>query len=387
MRILLHLDNLRIGGAQHSTIDLAVALGRAGHEATLAAGPGPLEGLVAERGVRRIALPEGPHPGRAAVRAIAAAVDEVRPDVVYAVGPWAAIESVTGAGLRRGVPVVCAYPSEDLPPDAPRSTPVVGRRAKVLDAAGRRNPAVADVPAVVDATYNHPGIDGAEFRRAHAPDGGALVVLVTRLSREQKEAGIRTALSAADLLADRRPARLVVVGDGSLRAEVERAAGPSVRLVGELVDPRPAHAAADVVLGLGTSVLRAMAQGRPSIALGSEGEATLVEAASIPALVPTGWLATGDSVTPEELADLIEALLDDPERAAASGRDGRAAVLAERDGDQVVPLLEPVLAAATSPGRPALALDVARSWAGWWVRLHGGRLYRKVRYRFRRWST
>jgi glycosyltransferase involved in cell wall biosynthesis len=383
VRVLLHLDNLRVGGAQHSTIDLAVALGRAGHEAALAAGPGPLEALADERGVRRIALPDAPHPSRAAVRALTAAVDEVRPDVVLSLGPLAVMEAVAGAGLARRVPVVAAYPSEHLPPDAPRSTPVVARRAGVLEAARRRNPLVADVPAAVDTTYNHPDVDGREFRRAHAPEGGSLVVLVSRLSFEQKAAGIHTTLAAAEVLAARRPLRLVVVGDGSLRSDVVAAAGPSVHLVGELLDPRPAYAAADVVLGLGTSVLRGMAHGRPSIALGGNGEAVIVESAAVPALVATGWLATGDPVTADGLADLIETLLEDPARAAGSGRDGREAVVAERDGDRVVEALVPVLAAASVPTRPVLALDVARSWTGWWVRRHGGRLWRRVRYRLR----
>ena len=383
MRVLLHLDNLRVGGAQHSTIDLAAGLARAGHDVALAAGPGPLEPVADERGIRRIALPGPPHPGRAASRAVTAAVDEFGPEVVLAVGAFAAMESVAGAGLARGVPVVAAYPSDELPPHVPRTTAVVGRRRAVLDAARGRNPLVVDVPAAVDTTYNHPGIDGSAFRAEHGLDGAALVVLVTRLSREQKAVGIHTALAAAEVLAARRPCRLVVVGDGGLRADVEQAAGPAVRVLGELVDPRPAYAAADVVLGLGTSVLRGMAQARPAIALGADGEAVVVDEGSIPALVPTGWLATGAPVSPEGLADLVESLLDDPARAAAASEAGRAAVVAERDGDRVAELVEPVLAAmiADPPSRLVVAVDVARSWTGWWVRLHRRRLGRRIRYR------
>jgi glycosyltransferase involved in cell wall biosynthesis len=317
---------------------------------------------------------------------VADAVDTVGADVVLAFGPWAVMEAVTGASLRRGVPVVAAYPSQTLPPDAPRTTPVVARRTAVLEAARRRNPLVADVPAAVDTTYNHPGIDGSAFAAEHGVDGAALVVLVTRLSWEQKAAGIATTLAAADLLAGRRAVRVVIVGDGSLRAEVEARAGASVRLVGERVDPRPAYAAADVVLGLGTSVLRGMAIGRPCIALGGEGQARVVEDGSIPALVANGWSAPGDPVTPVELADLVEALLDDPERAAAAAAAGRRAVMEERDGDRVAELVVPVLAAAVAdpPGRAAVAVDVARSWVGWWLRLWGGRLWRRVRFRLRR---
>jgi glycosyltransferase involved in cell wall biosynthesis len=392
VRLLLHLDNLRIGGAQHSTIDLAAALERAGHDVLLAAGSGPLASVVDERGVPRVDLPGGPHPGRAAARAVADVASRFQPDVVLTVGPLAALEAVTGPGLRNGTPIVAAYPSDTLPPAAPRSTAVTGRRRGVLDAARRRNRIVADIPATVDTTYNHPDVCGSAFRAEHGAEGAALVVVVSRLSEEQKGAGIRTAVRAAGVLAARRPVRFVVLGDGSLRPAVEAEAaehgGGAVAILGEVVDPRPAYAAADVVMGLGTSVLRGMAHARPCIALGGGGEATVVEPPSIPGLVTTGWLATGAPTTPEGLADLVASLLDDPERAAESARSGREAVVAERDGARVVELLTPVLADAVAhpPSRPAVAVDVVRSWTRWWVGLYGGRLYRRVRYRLRMWS-
>ena len=383
MRILLHLVDLRVGGAQHATIDLAVGLRTAGHDVTLAAGPGPLESVAADRDVTLRLLPRGPHPRRTAVRAVRAVIDEVQPEVILAFGPWAAMESVAAA---RGRPVVAWHPSATLPPDSPRTTPVVARRRAVLDAARRRNPFVADLPAAVDCTYNHAGLDGSAFRT----EGEALVVLVTRLAKEQKAAGLELAIRAAAVLAARRPARLLIVGDGGYRAEVEALVavegGGAVTLLEEVADPRPVYAAADVVLGLGTSVLRGMAMGRPSIVLGPEGQAVAVSDAAVPDLVATGWLASGPPAAPGELAGLIEGLLDAPEPAATIGR---TAVLAERDTPRIVEGLEPVLARADAepPSRLAARVDVLRSWSGWWVRTYGGRYRRKLRYRLRRRSA
>lgn len=380
MRILLHLVDLRVGGAQHATIDLAVGLRDAGHDVTLAAGPGPLEAVAADREVAVRPLPGGPHPSRAAVRAVRAVVDDVRPEVIVAFGPWAAMESAAAA---RGRPVVAWHPSATLPPESPRSTPVIARRAAVLDAAHRRNPFVADLPAAVDGTYNHPGVDGSAFRT----DGEALVVLVTRLAKEQKAAGLALSIRAAAVLAGRRSARLLIVGDGGHRSVVEELVatdgGGAVDLLDEMADPRPVYAAADVVLGLGTSVLRGMAIGRPSIVLGPDGQAVAVGEDVVPDLVLTGWLAQGQPMAPEGLASLIEGLLDAPEPCASVGR---AAVLAERDTPVIVEQLEPVLARAIAepPSRLAASADVARSWTGWGVRKYGGRYWRKARHRLRR---
>lgn len=394
MRVALYLENLLVGGAQHATIDLAIGLAERGHDVTLVAGPGPLAAIAAERGVRLTRLPQRAHPGLRSARALVRVLAERRSDVVLAVGPSAAIEAVTAvaAARRQPVAVVAAYPSDTLSPDAPRTTPVLTRRPAVLAAARRRNPVVADVPAAVDTAYNAPGVDGGAFRRAHTNEDEALVVLATRLAREQKATGIRTSIRATAELARRRPVRLVIAGDGGLRpdveAEAERHGGGAVTLVGELVDPRPAYAAADVVLGLGTSVLRGMAMARPSIALGAEGQARVVDAAAVADLAPTGWLADGPPVAPAELADLIERLLDDPKLARSSAAAGRAAVTEERGASVVAALVEPVLADAVArpTGRLRTGLDAARSWAGWWLRPTTGRLWRRVRYRYRKWA-
>src|SRR4029453_15366294 len=128
-----------------------------------------------------------------------------------------------------------------------------------------RNPEVVRIGAAVDTGHNHRGIDGSGFRHEVGAGDRALGVLVSRLAPRQKPVGIELALAAAGDLARGRPFLLAAGG--------EAAAGDAVRLVGALADPRSAYAAADVVLGLGTSLLRGMAHGRPAVALGVDGPA------------------------------------------------------------------------------------------------------------------
>ena len=82
-------------------------------------------------------------------------------------------------------------------------------------------------------------------------------------------------LAAIDvrLVSGSTPLQLVIVGDGpsrpggrgGRRAREHIGGRRAVVLTGELRDPRPAYAAADVSLGMGGSALRAMAFGRPLV--------------------------------------------------------------------------------------------------------------------------
>ncbi|MDF2491460.1 MAG: glycosyltransferase, partial [Microbacterium sp.] len=69
------------------------------------------------------------------------------------------------------------------------------------------------------------------------------------------------------------------MGDGPARAEIEQRAAAvnaecgegTVVVTGNLDDPRPAYAAADIALGMGGSALRALAYGAPLIVQGEHG--------------------------------------------------------------------------------------------------------------------
>ena len=156
------------------------------------------------------------------------------------------------------------------------------------------------------------------------PDG-AVCCTVARLTAQK---GLDVLVEAAAILRARRggpPARFLVVGDGDLRAPIERLiARLGVADTVELVGARPPEeipswlAAADLFVlpsyyeGLSLAVMEAMASGLPVVVTDVSGSAELV---------PTA--ADGRVVRPGDargLADAIGELLADPELRAALGR-------------------------------------------------------------------
>ena len=108
------------------------------------------------------------------------------------------------------------------------------------------------------------------------------MVCTSRIALNAKLEALVEAVDAVDLLAGELPVRLVIVGDGDAREPLAaRAAAVNQRwnrtvvtLTGADPDPRPAYAAADVVLGMGTSTLRGLAFAKPGIVQGERGFAT-----------------------------------------------------------------------------------------------------------------
>ncbi|MCZ3386632.1 MAG: glycosyltransferase family 4 protein, partial [Actinomycetia bacterium] len=138
-------------------------------------------------------------------------------------------------------------------------------------------------------------------------------------------------LTAIEVVPDMQPgARLLVVGDGPARAEVEAAADRAnsrtgrraVVLTGELVDPRPAYAAADVAIGMGGSALRAMAFGKPLIVQGERGFWELLRPGTLDQFLWTGWYGVGRDPTAGAalLADLLGPLLMHPQQRETLGQ-------------------------------------------------------------------
>jgi len=126
------------------------------------------------------------------------------------------------------------------------------------------------------------------------------------------------------------------VGDGPSRPEVAAAAERAnaaagrraVILTGELRDPRPAYAAADVSLGMGGSALRAMAFGRPLVVQGERGFWELLTPDTVKRFLWTGWYGAGDGPEhgPARLEAILQELLADPGRRAELGAYARGLV-------------------------------------------------------------
>lgn len=133
---------------------------------------------------------------------------------------------------------------------------------------------LARVPLGVDLDRFHPGLASAALRAELVPDGAALLVLASRLSREKRPELAIAAL--AELVRRGRRVRLIVAGDGPLRAELQRQAdGLPVQFMG-FVASRPQLsellATADVLFApgpvetFGLAALEALASGTPVVA-------------------------------------------------------------------------------------------------------------------------
>jgi glycosyltransferase involved in cell wall biosynthesis len=251
----------------------------------------------------------------------------------------------------------------------------------------------------VDVAANSPAFPAGGFRAAHGLDPDApLVVVVCRLVAELKLEGLLAACDAVGALAAAgTPVQLAVVGDGAARRQVEDAAAKAnaqagrtvVALTGQLADPRPAYAAADVMLGMGGSALRGLAFGKPLVVQGERGFWALLDAGSRAVFLRQGWYGVGSDVDGRaagavRLAGILRPLLADPARRASLGRLGRELVETRFSLQSAAELQERVYRDAADavgtpggPGRAALAADAARTLAG--VTRH------KVRRKWQRW--
>ncbi|MEU6748924.1 glycosyltransferase family 4 protein [Spirillospora sp. NPDC046719] len=246
------------------------------------------------------------------------------------------------------------------PATLPGLREAVGDRTRLVQMAG-----------AVDTARFRPGLDGSRVRWRHGLGKGPVVLSVARLVRRK---GHDVLLRAWRDVVRRRPdARLVIVGDGPMRArlaEAARRAAGTVTLAGTVsaADLPYYYAAADVFAlpcrdarrglqteGLGLSVLEASAAGVPVVVGRSGG--------SPEALVDgrTGVLV--DAEGPDELALVLHRLLAEPGRAAAMGAAGREWVCGGWSWDAAAARLAALLDDGPIRDRPVG--DVPRNRTPW----------------------
>jgi glycosyltransferase involved in cell wall biosynthesis len=196
-------------------------------------------------------------------------------------------------------------------------------------------------------------VDLERFARANAVDRtrlraelgvGAGEMLLLAVGRLHPQKGHRYAILALRSLLDAEvPARLAVVGQGPLAAELQALAdaegvGERFRLLGVRDDVPELLQACDVFVfpslgeGLPVALIEAMAAGRACVASNIPAIAELVEDDR-----------TGLLVTPGDVRGLTAALLTlwrDQSRAATLGMAARAHVMARYDAEVVVRRLE-----------------------------------------------
>ena len=226
-------------------------------------------------------------------------------------------------------------------------------RARLAPAFGR-NATLEQLPSGVDTDVFHPGAGREDIRRRLALTDRPVVVCVSRLVPRKGQDVLIRALPAIREQVD--GAALLVVGGGPdmprlQRLAAEHCVADHVRFTGSVPWPElPAHyAAGDVfampcrtrlggidVEGLGIVFLEAAATGLPVVAGDSGGSSDTVRDGE------TGVVVDGRDVP--RVAAEVGALLQDPERAAAMGKRGRAWVEAEWRWDVLADRLRGLLA-------------------------------------------
>ncbi|ROQ64935.1 glycosyltransferase involved in cell wall biosynthesis [Rathayibacter sp. PhB152] len=387
MRILTCLHTMEVGGSQINGIELAGRMAALGHEAVVYGPDGDLRPLVAELGLDWEEAPEkGPRLSVRSMARLRRIVRERRIDLIHAY-EWApTMDAAFGPHLIDGVPVVTTVLSPEVPDFVPAAFPMIVGVVELLEEESRRRPTLHLIEPPVDTELNAPVADAArtaELRaRFDVQDDEIAIVTVARLVVDLKREGILAAIEAVGAIGDEHRLRLIVVGDGPVRGELQAAAdrvnaGRSrelVTLTGQMLDPRDAYAVADIVLGMGSSALRGMAFAKPLVVQGEKAFWRLLTPESLPFFLDGGWYSLGDGVDgPGRLAGILAPLAADAELRERLGALGREVVverfsLAAAARAQAAIYAEAVAARSTLPRRLRALAHPAMRYAAY--RLH-----------------
>jgi glycosyltransferase involved in cell wall biosynthesis len=344
IRVHALIDTLGVGGAEIMLAEFAAVAPLGGIELTVGVlkdvGDAHAGARLRQAGIEPLAVGIPPHLGPAAFRAVRRQLAELRPDLVHTHLGYA--DLLGGPAARSlGIPTVATLHAHAWPGD---------RRERVKLRAMRlaRRASAARVIAVSDsarAAYLASGADrpgrvvvvrngiagsalpgaGRALRAELGIGPDELVVAMVSSLRPEKAHDVAVA-AAGRLLASIPELRLLVVGDGPLRAEVARAAaalGERALLTGYRADVMAVLDAADVLLhpsrhdALPTTIIEAMAASTPVVATRVGGIAELVEDGV------SGVLLPAPPAAPQVAAALGE-LLRDPQRRRRLGAAGRA---------------------------------------------------------------
>lgn len=339
MKVIVYPHDLSIGGSQINAIDLAAEIRSFGHETLIYAVPGPLVEYIKEKGLRFVpAHPLAARPGPTRILELARLARREKADIIHAYEWPPCLDAYFGAHLLGRTKLVCTVLSMGLMPLVPSTVPLLMGTKQLRESALAHRGGIVDVlEPPIDIVGDHPALDGSEFRRAHGiEDHELLVIIVSRLAIDLKLDSLVRAIDSVSALASSYPVRLIVVGGGEAeqqlrkRAEgVNQAHGSTViQIPGPSLDPRTAYASADVVLGMGSSALRAMAIGKPLIVQGERGFSKVLELESYELFDWQGFYGIGDDLRHNDLlVAQLGSLLKDAGRRAELGSYGRQVVV------------------------------------------------------------
>jgi glycosyltransferase involved in cell wall biosynthesis len=341
MKILVFAHQLEVGGTQTNAIEISAALRDFyGYEVLIFATPGPMVKLVEEKGLRFIPAPEPHgHPSPARMRVLREVVRHERPDLLHVWDWYQCLDAYFAVHLPMRIPMVVTDMMMSLTRMLPKCLPTTFGIPELLDRArsdGWRR--LEFIPPPIDVNLNAPGaVNPRPFRERYGMEHNDItLVIVSRLSTWMKAESLLRTIDVVRTLGRDIPLRLVIVGEGLLSAKLERLAEEinfelgrhAVVLTGVLLDPRPAYASADIVIGMGGSALRGMAFSKPVVIVGERGFSAPLKPETAELFYHKGIYGLGDGGSDNrQLITDIRRLADHPDQRFILGKFSRQFVV------------------------------------------------------------
>lgn len=372
MKVLVCPHHMGVGGSQLTAIELAGAVREHGHEAVVYAPPGVLVDHVRALGLEYVQAPEtGTGLSREWTAGLVRAVKEDGVDLVHAY-EWApCVEATFGVGWRQRVPVLMSVMSMDVPEFLPRHLPLVVGTEALAERERDRGRQVH----LLEPPIRLPSGDALETRTARrtweiGPEELVISTATMLTTDLEKLQGVLALVATVDKLAGKYPLRLLIAGDGEgfeqvcLRAKRvnERHERTVVEAVGLRTDPSDVYAAADVVVGMGSSAIRGMAFGKPLVVHGEGGFWRLLDPGTADGFLHNGWFGE-DGAGVRDLERALTHLFDRPRLREDLGRYGRQLARGRYSLDRAGQALSGIYreVAATHPTPARTMASLARS--------------------------
>jgi glycosyltransferase involved in cell wall biosynthesis len=340
MNIIVYAHSMEIGGSQLNAIEIGATVQSLGHRVVLVAEDGQLSPAAERAGLEHIRISE--RRGYPSLSTMNVLVDLVRRrsiDVVHGYEWPPVLDGWLGPHLRLKTPIVATVMSMAVAPFLPKSIPlIVGTERLREQCLADKFAHVTLIEPPVNIHSNSQSFDEQDFRSRHGIGPATiLVTVVCRLVRELKLEGLLGACRVIGQLAHQgADVHLAIVGDGPARADVELEAAranslsakPRITLTGVMEDPRPAYAAANIVLGMGGSALRGMAFAKPLVVQGEAGFWKLCDESTVSMFLDAGWYGIGDGQNGDsELKVILDSLVRSSEMRDRLGKFGRELVV------------------------------------------------------------
>lgn len=342
--MLVQMNGLGLGGTEINAVQFAAAVREHGFESVLV---GPADTLPSGPSIREVAAQYGvevtaferPTSAARAARLLEGLAADARADIVHVYGQGTIRGAYLGPCRLARRPLVQTAYEMAIDPYTPDGAELVVGTRYLLEECATRAGGTTLISPPVDLARDVAGVsERAMFRdRWSIAPADTAVVWVGRLDHKMKAPAVETLIDAVAGVRDPR-VRAVIVGGGTAETDLRRR-GEAVNarlgrdaivFTGALADPRPAYAAADASVGMGSSAARALAFGLPLVVIGERGWSRPFTPDTAAGLYRNSFWS--DEAVPDgagELARRLTAITADPRSAEVAGAFGRR--FAERE--------------------------------------------------------